>query len=87
MHDKGKVVSAPSSPSSDSTKFVSSRMHLKDDCSHVISEIKPKGSTQPKDNSEKSKGDSNNKGKISSQSDKYGFILYFIIVLLRTTDY
>jgi hypothetical protein len=48
-------------------------MHLRDDCSHVISEIKPKGSTQPKANSEKSKGDSNNKGKIASQSGKYGF--------------
>jgi hypothetical protein len=48
-------------------------MHLRDDFSHVISEIKPKGSTQPKDNSEKSKGDNNNKGKIASQSGKYGF--------------
>jgi hypothetical protein len=35
--------------------------------------IKPKGSTQPKDNSEKLKGDINNKGKIASQSGKYGF--------------
>jgi hypothetical protein len=72
-HDKGKVVAAPSSPSSDSAKSVSSRMHLRDDCSHVISEIKPKGSTHPKANSEKSKGDNNNKGKIASQSGKYGF--------------
>jgi hypothetical protein len=73
MHDKGKFVVAPSSPSRDSTKSVSSCMHLRDDCSHVISEIKPKVSTQPKANSEKSKGDSNNKGKIASQSGKYGF--------------
>jgi hypothetical protein len=73
MHDKGKVVVAPSSPSSDSAKFVSSRMHLRDDFSHVISEIKPKGSTQPKSNSEKSKEDSSKKGKIASQSGKYGF--------------
>jgi hypothetical protein len=72
-YDKGKVVAAPSSPSSDSAKSVSSRMHLRDDFSHVISEIKPKGSTQPKANSEKSKGDNINKGKISSQSGKYGF--------------
>jgi hypothetical protein len=71
--DKGKVVVAPSSPSNDSAKSVSSRMHLRDDCSHVISEIRPKGSTQPKENSEKSKGDNNNKGKIASQSGKYGF--------------
>jgi hypothetical protein len=72
-HDKGKVVVAPFSPSSDSTKSVSSCMHLRDDFSHVINEIKPKGSTQPKDNSEKSKGDSRNKGKIASHSGKYGF--------------
>jgi hypothetical protein len=73
MHDKGKAIVSPSSPSSDSTKSVSSRMHLRDDCSHVINEIKPQGSTQPKANSGKSKGDSNNKGKIVSQSGKYGF--------------
>jgi hypothetical protein len=42
--DKGKVVVAPSSLSEDSDKSVSSRMHLKDDFSHVISEINPKGS-------------------------------------------
>jgi hypothetical protein len=86
MHDKGKIVVAPSSPSSDSSKYVSSHMHLKDDCSHVINEIKPQGYTQPKANSENSKGDSNNKGKIASQSGKYGFLLYFIIVLFRTVD-
>jgi hypothetical protein len=73
MHDKGKVDVAPSSPSSDSTKSVSSRMHLKGDCSHVISEIKPQGSTQPKVNLGKSKRDRNNKGKIYSQSGKYDF--------------
>jgi hypothetical protein len=44
VQDKGKVVASPSSPSSDSAKSVSSRMHLRDDCSHVISEIKPQGS-------------------------------------------
>jgi hypothetical protein len=54
-------------------KFVSSRMHLRDDCSNVISEIRHKGSTQPKENSERSKGDSSNKRKIASQSGKYGF--------------
>jgi hypothetical protein len=48
-------------------------MHLRDDCSHVISEIKPQVSTQPKANSGKSKGDNNNKGKNASQSGKYGF--------------
>jgi hypothetical protein len=71
--NKGKVVASPSSPSNDSTKSVSSRMQLRDDFSHVISEIIPKGSTKPKANLEKSKRDSNNKGKIASQSGKYGF--------------
>jgi hypothetical protein len=54
-------------------KYVSSRMHLRGDCSHVISEIRHKISTQPKENLERSKGDNNNKGKIASQSGKYGF--------------
>ena len=71
--DKGKFVATPSSPSNDSAKSMSPRMHLRDDCSHVINDIRPKGSTQPKANSEKSKGDSSNKGKIASQSGKYGF--------------
>jgi hypothetical protein len=71
--DKGKAIVAPSSPSNDSAKSVSSRMHLRDDCSHVISEIRPKGSIKPKENSKRSKGDSSNKGKIASQSGKYGF--------------
>jgi hypothetical protein len=64
MHDKGKVVASPSSPSSDLAKSVSSRMHLKDDCFHVISEIKPQGSTQPKANSGNSKGIATTKGKL-----------------------
>jgi hypothetical protein len=42
--DKGKSIIAPFSPSNGSDKSVSSRMHLRDDCSHVISEIRPKGS-------------------------------------------
>jgi hypothetical protein len=71
--DKGKSIASPSSPSNGSDKSVSSRIHLRDDCSHVISEIRPKGSAQPKANSERSKGDINNKGKIASQSGKYGF--------------
>jgi hypothetical protein len=72
-HDKGKAVDAPFSPSSDSTKYISSRMHLRDEFSHVINEIKPKASPHPKANSKRSKGDSNKKGKIASQSGKYGF--------------
>jgi hypothetical protein len=71
--DKGKSTTSPSSPSNGSDKSVSSQMHLRDDCSHVINEIRPKGSAQPKENLGKSKGDSNNQGNIASQSGKYGF--------------
>jgi hypothetical protein len=39
--NKGKSTVSPSSPSNDSTKSMSSHMHLRDDCSHVISEIRP----------------------------------------------
>jgi hypothetical protein len=73
VYDKGKAAAAPSSPSSDSAKLVSSRIHLRDDCSHVISEIKPQGSTQPKAISRKSKGDSSDNKIIASQSGKYRF--------------
>jgi hypothetical protein len=48
-------------------------MHLSDDYSDMINEIRPKGSTQPKENSGKSKCDNKNQGKIASQSGKYGF--------------
>jgi hypothetical protein len=73
VQDKGKFVASPSSPSNDSSKSISSRMHLRDDCSHVISEIKPQGSNQPKANSRKSKGDNSDRRMIASQSGKYGF--------------
>jgi hypothetical protein len=48
--DKGKATATPSSPSNGSDKSMSSQMHLRDDCSHVINEIRPKGSVQPKEN-------------------------------------
>jgi hypothetical protein len=64
--DKGKDNVAPSSPSIYSDKSMSSWMHLRDDFSHVISEIKPKGSTQPKAISRKSRGDNNNQGRVAS---------------------
>jgi hypothetical protein len=48
-------------------------MHLRDDFSHVISDIKPKGSTQLKAISGKSRGDSSNQGRVASQTGKYGF--------------
>jgi hypothetical protein len=71
--DKGKSIYAPSSPSIDSDKSVSSWMQLRDDCSHVISEINPKGSTHPKANSGKSRGDSSNQGRVALKTGKYGF--------------
>jgi hypothetical protein len=43
--NKGKFMVSPSSLSEDFDKSVSSRMHLKDDFSNVISEINPKGSS------------------------------------------
>ena len=52
---------------------MSSWMHLRDDCSHMISGIKPKGFAQPKENSGKSRGDSSNQGRITSHTGKYGF--------------
>jgi hypothetical protein len=71
--DKGKAIASPSSPSDDSEKSVSSQMHLRDDCSHVISNINPKGFSKPKENSRKSRGDSRNQGRVASQTGKYGF--------------
>jgi hypothetical protein len=60
-------------PPIDLTNSMSSRMHLRDDCSNVINEIMPKGSSQPKANSGKSGGDNNNQGRVASQTGKYGF--------------
>jgi hypothetical protein len=64
--DKGKSIATPSSPSNDSDKSVSSWMHLRDNCSHVISEINPKEFAQPKDNSRKLRGDNINQGRFAS---------------------
>jgi hypothetical protein len=54
---KGKATTAPSSLSNGYDKSMCSRMHLRDNFSHVINEIRPKGSAHPKANSGKSKGD------------------------------
>jgi hypothetical protein len=70
---KEKAATAPSTSSNNSDKSVSSHMHWKDDCSHMISEMRLKDSTQPKAGSEGLKDDSINKGKIASQTGKYGF--------------
>jgi hypothetical protein len=47
-------------------------IHLKDDCSHVISAVQPQGSNQPKASTKISKGDNNEKSPNASHS-KYGF--------------
>jgi hypothetical protein len=70
---KRKSATAPSASSNNSDKSVSSHMHWKDDFSHMISEMRLKDSTQPKAGSEGLKDDSINKGKIASQTGKYGF--------------
>jgi len=71
--DKGKSTATPSSPFNDSDKYMSSWMHLRDDCSHMISEIKPKGPAQPKENLGNSRVDSSNQVRVASQTRKYGF--------------
>jgi hypothetical protein len=85
VQDKGKVVSSPSSPSNDSSKSVSSCMHVKDDFSHVISEIQPQGSNQPRATSGKSKGDNNDKRKFLLRVASVDFNLcVFMIELMKT---
>jgi hypothetical protein len=61
VQDKGKAVASPSSSSKESSKSVSSRLHLKDDFSHVINAIQPQGSNQPKAATEKSREDNSEK--------------------------
>jgi hypothetical protein len=73
VQDKGKTTTSPSSPSDDSSKYVSFRMHMKDECFHVINKIQPQGSNQPRATYERSKGNNSEKKKIASQSGKYGF--------------
>jgi hypothetical protein len=72
VQNKIKANASPSSPSDDSSKLVSYNMHLKDYCSHVISEIQSQVSNQPRATSGKSKGDNSDKRKNSSHSGKYG---------------
>jgi hypothetical protein len=71
--DNRKATASPSSPSTESSKSVSSRLHLKHDCSHVINAIQPQGSNQPRATPEKSRGDNSEKRKYASHSNKYGF--------------
>jgi hypothetical protein len=72
VQDKGKGVATASKSSKESSESMSSRFHLKDDYSHVISAVHPQGSNQPKDSIERSKGDNSEKRPNASHS-KYGF--------------
>jgi hypothetical protein len=72
VQDKGKGVATASKSSKESSESVSSHLHLKDDCSHVISAVQPQGSNKPKAAIERSKGDSSEKRPNASHS-KYGF--------------
>jgi hypothetical protein len=73
MQDKGKEAESPSTPSTKSSKYVSSCLHLKHDFSHVISEIEPQGPNQPRATPENSRGDNSEKRKYASHNRKYGF--------------
>jgi hypothetical protein len=51
---------------------VSSRLHIKDDCSHIINAVWPQGSNEPKDATGNSKEDSSEKTPNFGRSI-YGF--------------
>jgi hypothetical protein len=72
VQDKGKGVSIVSKSSKESSECVSSRLHLKDDSSHVINVVQPQGSNQPKATIERSKGDSSEK-RPNASHNKNGF--------------
>ena len=78
VQDKGKAIASPYYLSTDSSKSVSSRLHLKDDCSHVISEIQPRGSNQPRATLEKSKANNIGKRKLPHKEENMVFKLCFI---------
>jgi hypothetical protein len=70
---KQKVATAPFASSDNSGKFVSSHLDWKEDCHHMIRNMRLEYSTQPKVGSKGLKDDSINKGNIASQTGKYGF--------------
>jgi hypothetical protein len=72
VRDKGKGVETTSKSSKVSSEFVSSRLHIKNDFSHVIGTVHPEGSNHLKAATEISKGDSSEKRSNASHS-KYDF--------------
>jgi len=73
--DKGKRVANPYKSYEDSSQSVSSHIHLKDDCYHVISAIHPLGSHQlnAHDKSREGSRENNNKKRKNASHNKYGF--------------
>jgi hypothetical protein len=69
---KGKGLATPSQSSKESYESVSSRLHLKDDCSHIISAVQPQGFNQPKVATERLKEDSSQR-RLNASHSKYGF--------------
>jgi hypothetical protein len=70
---KKKAATAPSAYSDNCGKSVSSHLHWKDNCSHMINKMRLKDSTHPKASSEGLKDDSINKGRLPHKLKKYGF--------------
>jgi hypothetical protein len=75
--DKGKGVVNPSKSSKDSSESVSSHVHLKDSCSHVINDIHPQVSNQPRvvaqGTSVKQSKEGNSEKRQTTSHSKYGF--------------
>jgi hypothetical protein len=69
--DKGKKVANSPNSSENSFESISSHLHIKDNFSHVISEIHPQGSNQPKAATKYQKRAVMERGSTSHR--KYGF--------------
>jgi hypothetical protein len=78
VQDRGKIVASSSSPSNDSSKYVSSHLLLKDGCAHVISEIHPQGSNQPRLLPRSLRETIVKKGKLSHKVENMVFKLCFL---------
>jgi hypothetical protein len=72
-HVKEKSTTTPSASSNNYDKSMSCNMHWKDDFSHMINKMRLKDSTHCKAGSKGLKYNSNNKGKIASETGKYEF--------------
>jgi hypothetical protein len=81
--DKGKEVANSPNSSENSSELVSSHLHLKDNFSHVISEIHPQGSNQPKAATEgKTTGISKESSSEKRQTASHRQIWFLILLML-----